>query len=277
MVYTLLWKGAGFSRRIKGMTTTLIRSREDALSALSDVLNLPTRIEQIIQITVHVAVCLDTDAREFLADCQAGLLSGGLEAMRTKRRELLEQLDSEDLVVILDPEEDRLFDEIATALDALKLSGVVREVFPELTTRLQRWEVARAMLVREAAIQERVVAALKSRSSDPNGQTRSHLCQETLALIAQDRPVWYEKAEALRSEVHAALNHLRMGGGIDPTSEEMEEVFEVIAAREGRAQELWTLSKRDPAGAIAFVGKVCELIFVLRQMLSQEQEPVKVG
>src|SRR6185436_2748383 len=118
-----------------------IRSREDALDHLAEILDLPERRDQIIQSTIRIMLCLEVEPRIFLADCQALLIEGGLETLRARRREAVEAL--EDLpIVVLDPVEDQLFEEIASALAALRFTQVVRQVFPAI--RGKRWQIARA-------------------------------------------------------------------------------------------------------------------------------------
>src|SRR5258706_7602937 len=137
-----------------------IRHQGDALEALAQILDLPERRQQIVQCTIKIMLCLDAEPRSFLADCQALLLSGGLEALRRKRQEQLvthEQIP----ILILDPEGDRLFEAAATGLDALRLTDVVRQVFPDL--RHERWIIARALLAQEAEIRAQLSAAIKGR------------------------------------------------------------------------------------------------------------------
>ena len=69
-----------------------VRTRDDALDALAVILELPDRASQIIEITMRIAVCLDPDPRNFLVDCQAALIEGGLEALRKRRMEHLSSL-----------------------------------------------------------------------------------------------------------------------------------------------------------------------------------------
>src|SRR5579862_2770136 len=108
-----------------------IRNQGDALHALAQILAMPERREQIVQVTVKIMLCLDAEPRTLLCDCQSLLIEDGLDALRLKRREALEHQESIP-VVILDPEGDRLFEAAATALDALRLTEVVRNVFPDL-------------------------------------------------------------------------------------------------------------------------------------------------
>ena len=108
-----------------------IRTREEALESLAEILDLPDRREQIIQSTVRIMLCLEVEPRLLLADCQALLLEGGLDALAARRRDLVEA--AEDLPIgVLDPAEDHLFEEVAAALDALRFTEAVRQVFPGL-------------------------------------------------------------------------------------------------------------------------------------------------
>src|SRR5262245_28491558 len=106
----------------------MIRSKDEAMDALSAVLALTERREQIIQITVHVAMCLDPDARRFLMDSQAGLIEGGLEYMRRKRQEMVEvapPAEGGEPILIVDSSTDQLLEAVGSSMDALRLSDVV--------------------------------------------------------------------------------------------------------------------------------------------------------
>jgi len=94
-----------------------IRSKAEALDAVAAVLALPERRQQIVQLTVRVAMCLDPSSRSFLADCQAGLVEGGLEYMRKRRHDLLAatQQEAPEAIVIVDSTEDQLLDFLRTA------------------------------------------------------------------------------------------------------------------------------------------------------------------
>src|SRR5688500_88806 len=117
-----------------------IRTKEDALENLAEILQIPERRDQIIQSTVRIMLCLEVEPRILLADCQALLIEGGLETLRSRRRDAVEA--AEDLpVVVLDEVEDRLFEEVASALDALRFTEVVRQVFPGI--RADRWQIGR--------------------------------------------------------------------------------------------------------------------------------------
>jgi hypothetical protein len=64
-----------------------LRTKEDALDAIAVILRLPERRVQIIESTMRIALCLDPAPRQFLMDCQAALIQGGLEELRKRRRD----------------------------------------------------------------------------------------------------------------------------------------------------------------------------------------------
>src|SRR5437762_12087344 len=96
-----------------------LRTLDEAIDAVAEILELPQQRDRIIQCTIRIMMCLDPEPREFLADSQALLIEGGLEALRQKRRELIEALEDDATVAVLNPEEDGLFDSVGSALDPL--------------------------------------------------------------------------------------------------------------------------------------------------------------
>jgi hypothetical protein len=144
-----------------------VRNKAEALDAVASVLALPERRQQIVQLTVRIAMCLDAEARAFLADCQAGLIEGGLESMRKRRHELLaaHQEEAPEAIVIVDNSEDQLLEQVGVALDALRLSEIVRQVFPAIRERHAAWEVARTFLADEQEVRKVMVDAVRAHGS----------------------------------------------------------------------------------------------------------------
>ncbi len=251
-----------------------IRSREEALDAVAEILALPERRAQIIRTTVAIMQCLDADPREFLADCQLMLIEGGLDALRRKRREAYEQLEDNDLVVVIDPEENRRFEEIASAFDALRLSEIVREVFPPLTTRYQAWEVARAMIAGESSVQEQILAALKVRNGTAGQEAYDAALQDLERLIVSHVPSWKPRVEEMRRSCLAVVRETGLTD-IAQASTEAEMLFSVIAASNERALPLVGLMDRDPVGAVSYVGQIHELTVALRAMDQEAGTSIK--
>ena len=79
-----------------------IRTQQEALDAVAALLALSERREQIIQSTVAIMKCVESEPRHFLADCQALLLEDGLEGLKRKRREIFDQLHEQEVVAVLE-------------------------------------------------------------------------------------------------------------------------------------------------------------------------------
>src|SRR3990167_7617422 len=71
---------------------TFVRTREDALDALGEILDLEDRAVQIVRVTGLIGICLHEDPRRFLVDCQASLIENGLESLRRRRKESITKL-----------------------------------------------------------------------------------------------------------------------------------------------------------------------------------------
>ncbi len=229
----------GYHEGEGSVSSMYIRTREDALEHLAEILDLPDRREQIIQSTVRIMLCLEVEPRLFLADCQALLIEGGLDALRDRRRLLVEAAESQQ-IAFLDDAEDRLFEEVASALDALRFTEAVRQVFPGL--HADRWQIARAILLYESGIREQMSAAIRSHT-DPAGMDVARGAVE--GMIAALRPAWSDRLGAIRG---ACLETLKGLEDLDPVQahEEAELLFELFAISDERAPKLLEAIDGDP-------------------------------
>ncbi|HVR86624.1 MAG TPA: hypothetical protein VMU54_20035 [Planctomycetota bacterium] len=230
-----------------------IRTREDAIENLAQILELPDRRDQIIQSTVRIMLCLEVEPRLFLADCQALLIEGGLDALRERRRLLVEA--AENLTVgFIDESEDRLFEDIASALDALRFVEVVRQIFPGI--RADRWQIARLILLYESGVREQIAEAVRGRD-DAARVDRGREALET--MIAALRPAWSDRLGAIRSACLETLKGLP-NVDADQLHEEAEKLFELFAMSNDRAPELLeAIDADDATGATAQITQLREL------------------
>ena len=168
-----------------------VRNKAEALDAVASVLALPERRQQIVQLTVRIAMCLDAEARAFLADCQAGLIEGGLESMRKRRHELLaaHQEEAPEAIVIVDGAEDQLLEQVGLALDTLRLSEIVRQVFPAIREKHAAWEVARTFLAAEDEVRKVMVEAVRAHGSG-DSKTYEGCRAEMERRIGAATPTW---------------------------------------------------------------------------------------
>src|SRR5688572_16136254 len=169
-----------------------LRTLDEAIDAVAAILELPSQRERLIQSTIRIMMCVNPEPREFLADSQALLLEGGLEAMARKRQEMLEALEGDTVVVL--SEEDGLYDAVGTSLDALRLSDVAFRVFPALRYGCEPWRVARALRTDEMAFEEAVSQGIRRRGGDGYRQAQ----QKLERLIQAEKPSWSDRAAELR-------------------------------------------------------------------------------
>ncbi|HEV3027089.1 MAG TPA: hypothetical protein VG457_05915 [Planctomycetota bacterium] len=189
-----------------------VRNKAEALDAVASVLALPERRQQIVQLTVRIAMCLDSEARSFLADCQAGLIEGGLESMRKRRHELLaaHQEEAPEAIVIIDNTEDQLLEQVGVALDALRLSEIVRQVFPVIREKHAAWEVARTFLAAEDEVRKVMVEAVRAHGAG-DSKVYEHCRAEMERRISAVTPAWMAilpTIEAACAEVASKDAHL---------------------------------------------------------------------
>ncbi len=234
-----------------------IRTKEEALEALAEILDLPERRDQIVSTTVRIMDCLHREPRGFMADCQALLVEGGLEALRLKRLEAQEYMP----LVVLDPVEDRKYETVASALDALRLSGVILQVFPDLVPAREGWRVARALLRDENALRDRVSDAIRSRGDKGERKKARMGLEVTIQIHA---PEWAGKAETLRS----ACRDILEAAGVAGVEGEGDAVFGILATAEDWAGTAFRLMEEDPPGAILEILGIHDLLEAARDAVA---------
>lgn len=246
-----------------------IRTREEALENLAEILDLPERRDQIIQSTIRIMLCLEVEPRLFLADSQALLIEGGLETLRARRRDAVEA--AEDLpVVVLDPAEDQLFEEVASALDALRFTGMLRQVFPGI--RGDRWQIARALLLYESGVREQIAEAVKGHGDE----ARVRAAREAVeGMIAALRPAWGDRVGAIRS---ACLETLKRTDSLEPDRlhVEAEELFELFATSDERAPQLLAAIDADAGLAAELISQIRDMAAAARA-LQNDPPPLPPG
>jgi hypothetical protein len=214
-----------------------IRSRDEALEALSEILELPERRDQIVQSTVKVAVCLEAAARDFMLDVQAGIIGGGLEALRKRRQEALGHLTETQVRRVapgVDVRKDPLLDEIGTALDLLKMVDILAEVFPAAGRKHPRWELARFIHENESWTREAVEAGLRRRGKPGHAPLEA----KVLGRIEERKPWWPEWADAMKEACAHYVQELARGSDAHPGANDPEVLFHVIAMSEERARAM---------------------------------------
>ncbi|HVE40822.1 MAG TPA: hypothetical protein VNM14_13090 [Planctomycetota bacterium] len=236
-----------------------IRSKAEALDAVAAVLALPERRQQIVQLTVRVAMCLDPEARRFLADCQAGLIEGGLEYMKKRRHDLLasRQEEAPEAIVIVDSSEDQLLEQVGVALDALRLSEIVRQVFPAVRERHDPWEIARAFLADEAELRKVMIEAVRAHGAG-NSEVYERARQDVQRRIAAAAPPWVDDLSLLAKACEVA-------------SPGEPQLLAVVAVDDMRAKLVIDLLQTSKAEALEYLRGVTTRIEQLRRLEAESK------
>src|SRR5262245_10998461 len=174
-----------------------IRTKDEAMGALTEILDLPERREQIVQSTVKVAVCMTVETRRFMLDVQAGILSGGLDGLRAQRVKALAQLRETQVrrrAPGVDVKTDTLLHSIGGALDLLKMVGILYETLPGVKERRPNWEVARFIHQNASYVRDIIEAGIRRRGKPEHAALEKKL----LERIEEKKPWWPEWADSIR-------------------------------------------------------------------------------
>lgn len=238
-----------------------LRTLDEAIDAVAEILELPDQRDRIIQSTVRIMMCLDPEPREFMADSQALLIEGGLEALARKRHEMIEAFDDDTTVAVLNPEEDGLFESVGSCLDALRLSDVAFRVFPALRRAgLEPWRLARALRRDERAFDELVAQGIRRRGSDGHREAQESLEKRVRA----EAPAWADRAAELREICRRFLD------GPPRLSEtpvsDTEVLYSLFAVDDARAVELLEALDRGPGEALDAARRLFDCLTALRDL-----------
>jgi hypothetical protein len=237
-----------------------IRSKAEALDAVAAVLALPERRQQIVQLTVRVAMCLDPEARRFLADCQAGLIEGGLDYMKKRRHDLLatRQEEGPEAIVIVDSSEDQLLEQVGVALDALRLTEIVRQVFPAVRERHAPWEIARAFLADEAEMRQAMIEAVRAHGAG-NSEVYERQRAEVQRRIEAAAPPWIADLPLLSKACEVA-------------SPGEPQLLPAVAVDDMRAKLVIDLLTTSKAEALGYLRDVTTRIDTLRRLEAEASQ-----
>jgi len=238
-----------------------IRTTDEALDALAETLRHPERRSQLIDLTVKVILCLHPEPRQLLADCHAVLVSGSLDDLARRRQELLEAARMEDIVLVVDPEEDRLYDVVGRAQDALRLGAVAARVFPALADRHPPWEFARAARTAETALRDALTEAVRVRGTPDAAPEHDRLLRRVEAWILQGRPGWHDRVDALR----AACEQL-----CGPGDEAASLAQTVAAADDEYVIHILSQIERSPSDALASLTTARDVARTLQRLAEDE-------
>src|SRR5262245_32245886 len=233
-----------------------IRTREDALAAMGEILELPERPAQIVQATVKVALCLTVDARGLMLDVQATIIEGGLDALRKRREEALARLTETKIrrhAPGVDVKKDILLQQVGTALDLLRMVRILLDVFPRAKERHPEWELARFVHQNQSYVRETIEAGLRRRGKPEHAELEA----KVLERIEDKRPWWPEWAEPIR---HACRHYFQRtaapAGEVHPGANDPELLFHVIVIDDDRAREVLRRMTQTGSALLDYLSQV---------------------
>ena len=236
-----------------------LKTVDEAIDAIAGILELPEQRDRIIQCTIRIMMCLNPEPREFLADSQALLIEGGLEALARKRRDMIEALEGEMTVAVLNDEEDDLFESVGSAIDALRLSDVAFRVFPALRRGLEPWRLARALRRDERRFDELLTKGITRRGGEGYREAQQALEK----LVMSERPAWFEQAGRIREACRAFFD----GSGVSDTPvSDSEILFSLFAIDDERAVAMLAAVDAGPDASKELARETFECLVALRSL-----------
>jgi hypothetical protein len=241
------------------MSEDYLRTIDEAMDAVAQILEMPSQRDRLIQSTVRIMMCVNPEPREFLSDSQALLIEGGLEAMAKKRHDLLEALEANTAVVILNPDEDGLYDAVGSSLDALRLSDLAFRVFPGLRVGYAPWQLARTLRRNQSRFEELVSQGIRRRGGD--GYRKA---QETLErLIREDGA---DLGPRLTLVQDACRKFFQASRASETPVSDTDALVSLFAVDDERAAELEGAMRERPDDAQDLLRRTFECLTSLRSL-----------
>ena len=282
-----------------------IRSIDEARDALAEVLAADGRPRQIMGMMEKIMYCRAAEPRRFLSDAFDGLIKGGLEELREKRRKALEKKQAEDaarareleaqiqetsaqrreeaveeaaaeaeeanapvpIVIVPEAAELKILEELGTQLDALNLAAVAREIFPDLKSKAKSWEVGRAIYLHEKEAREFLLQG--ARLKDHERATMLAPAWDAMQrLIENSKPDWARHDAELRSLVDEYFStHPAVNGGASA-----DVMYDVLLMRDDHVRELLVLLGADRPAALETVGALRSKLDQLLEFEAERKE-----
>jgi hypothetical protein len=225
-----------------------LRTIDEAMDSIAEILEMPSQRDRV-----------NPEPREFLADSQALLIEGGLEALAKRRREMLEALEANTAVVILNPDEDGLYDAVGSSLDALRLSDLAFRIFPGLRGGYAPWQLARTLRRNSSRFEELVSQGIRRRGGD--GYRKA---QEALErLIREDESDLKPRLTLVRD---ACRDFFQASRASETPVSDTDALVSLFAVDDARGAELEGALQKGPDAAQDLLRRTFECLTSLRSL-----------
>ena len=219
------------------MAPMFLRTRDEAMDALAEILQLPDRRRQIVESTVRIALCMTPEARRLMMDVQAAILAGGLDALRSQRQEAMAKLTDTTVrrkAPGVDLRKDPLLEPIGQALDLLRMVDLLVGTFPALSPKHPKWELARFVHANQSYAREAMEAGMRRRGKPEH----TALEAKVLAKVEEQKPWWPEWADSIRQACGHYGRLLAKEAEAHPSANDPDVLFHVVTMDEERAREV---------------------------------------
>lgn len=253
----------------------MIRTLDEAKSALAEIFVLPNRRMQIIQMQVKMATCLEPKARKFL--------SNALEVL-VKRRGGKFSARSGGSVGVAAPvaagpasapapvapasgaPPTAPVEEIpeTTEFDDLKMASLVRDVFSETHQELPDWQVARAIVANRDTLREHLIEAIKAKNAKDGEAYNEHALKVFDMILGVQMQLGRsaDKVTKYVREVAVRLNEL--DPALEVNRDETNDIINAIMMFDSRIKTMLGFQADGPVGMEKAVGEVNRLLSKLR-------------
>lgn len=250
----------------------MIRTLDEAKTALAEIFVLPNRRMQIIQMSVKMASCIDPKARKFLMNALEVLVKRrgkkfapppavaprtpvpGAQAARAAGAPTTPPpapVPAEEI-----PE--------TTEFDDLKLASLIRDVFSETHQDIPEWQVARAILADREKLRELLIEAIQAKTAK-NADLFNDKALAVFDCILGVQMKLGRSADKVSRFVKNAVEKLN---AVDPAlelnREETDQIISAIMMFDVRIQNMLTMQAEGEAGVEKAMPEVKRLLTKLR-------------
>lgn len=251
----------------------MIRTLDEAKTALAEIFVLPNRRMQIIQMSVKMASCIDPKARKFLMNAlevlvkrrgkkfappppavKAGPQVPGAPAARPAG------------VPTTPPPAPAPAEEIpeTTEFDDLKLASLIRDVFSETHQDIPEWQVARAILADREKLRELLIEAIQAKTAK-NADTFNDKALAVFDCILGVQMKLGRSADKLSRFVKTAIEKLNsVDPALEVNREETDQIISAIMMFDVRIQNMLQMQAEGDPGVEKAMPEVKRLLTKLR-------------
>ncbi|MCC6738473.1 MAG: hypothetical protein IT452_05475 [Planctomycetia bacterium] len=254
----------------------MIRTVDEAKSALAEIFVLPNRRVQIIQMQVKMATCLDPKARKFLSNALEVLVKrrGGKFSARSGASVGVGPTAAPAAPVAAGAPSAPVPAAPATApveeipetteFDDLKMASLVRDVFSETHQDLPEWQVARAILGDRDTLRELLIDAIKAKNAK-DGEAYNEKALKVFDIILGVQMKMGRSADKVTKFVRECVEKLNAADPrIEIERDETNQIVSAIMMFDSRIQTMMGFLAEGAPGVEKGMAEVGRLLTKLR-------------